>query len=306
VIERQFRGIVPNAENAVSRYLAKQSSSGECADELRFLASHFHEIPTSALSDLDYSDLDSVLSHESLVITSEDALFDSISTLCLRQHFELLAHVRFEWLSPDRVRAFVDAGGSLTSGLWAAICARLVLPVDVSGLHGRLQDVCPFDPSAPLSGVLARLGADVVNVTASGTLYNDPEYEARQAANLTAESYWLSSPERDTWLCYEFKNKRIKPTHYSLRSRWDGSTNNNNPRHWDVEVFNDGVEWIVVDQRRDNAEQNAKNVVRSFAVGPCEYCKYIRMHNQGLSWAGKTNRVIAVSSSEIFGQVKDA
>jgi hypothetical protein len=66
------------AENAVSRYCVKKSFGGDFSDEVAFISSHFSEVPNSLLRDLDFADIDVVLSHESLCVANEDDLFDFV------------------------------------------------------------------------------------------------------------------------------------------------------------------------------------------------------------------------------------
>jgi hypothetical protein len=54
---------------------------------------------------------------------------------------------------------------------------------------------------------------------------------------------------------------QIKPTHYSIRSRFDEGSNNHYPKNWIVELSNDGSTWVI-DERCSNNDVNGKNLTR--------------------------------------------
>jgi hypothetical protein len=83
---------------------------------------------------------------------------------------------------------------------------------------------------------------DVVNVTSgyfeketegvtlhSGAFDNDPKFAAKNTVDLEAESFFGSAYRsyreeihhtRHNWVCYDFKERRILPTHYTIRTNW--------------------------------------------------------------------------------------
>jgi hypothetical protein len=81
----------------------------------------------------------------------------------------------------------------------------------------------------------------------SGAYDNDPDCAAKNAADLETYSCFESayrwegdiSHTRNNWICYDFKERTIVPTHYTIR------TNRNDPgylhlKSWLVEMSADG------------------------------------------------------------------
>ena len=70
-----------------------------------------------------------------------------------------------------------------------------------------------------------------------------------------------------SWICYDFGERRVTPTSYSIRSYGNGP-GNHHPKSWVLEVSNDGSEgsWAVVDSRENNSDLNDKSVTRNFAL----------------------------------------
>jgi hypothetical protein len=191
----------------------------------------------------------------------------------------------------------------------------LILPVDISGVSRGLSryssPFTDFKSSSPLSGIISYLTSkhggnvsdkNVVTITASGVCSN---FHAKNAADLLAASYWISGNEDNSWLCYDFKDMRIKPTHYSIRSRCDGGNDDNYPKHWIVEVSNDGSTWTVIDERRNNSDLKGQNLIRTFTVSPCDYCQFIRIRHQGYNWYSAHVYYFIISSFEIFGNLRE-
>jgi hypothetical protein len=325
IVEEHTSGESVTIDNAVWRYISRKSIGINCEREVEFISSHFHEIDKSKLDELELFDFDKILSSKSLCISSEDSLFDFISGRGFEEFFELFGFVRFEFLSIDEIREFCEKSQdvklnsslslSLNSLVWRQLCNRLILPVDTSGVSRDLSRYSSrfieFKSSSPLSGIISYLTTkhggnvsdkNIVTITAS-SVYS--RYSARNAADLTADSFWFSNNEDNSWLCYDFKKMRIKPTHYSVRSRSNGLDNDHYPKNWFVEISNDGSTWTTIDEHRNNSDLKGKNLIRTFSVSPCDYCRFIRIRQQGYSWQSANQYFFVITSFEIFGDIRE-
>jgi hypothetical protein len=105
------------------------------------------------------------------------------------------------------------------------------------------------------------------------------------------------------WICYDFKERTIVPTHYSLRSasRDYGGVGGSHLKSWLIETSMNESNWTVVDERRDNADLNDQNVTRAFAVSVSQQCRFIRLVMLGKNHAGWYG--LRISSFEIFGSL---
>jgi hypothetical protein len=92
-------------ENAVLRYLAKQSFGGDFDQEVAFITSNFSGVQN--IGKLEVSDLEMIISDTSLRISSEDFLFDFICERGFLEHFRLFECVKF-CVSADRISHFVE------------------------------------------------------------------------------------------------------------------------------------------------------------------------------------------------------
>jgi hypothetical protein len=116
---------------------------------------------------------------------------------------------------------------------------------------------------------------------------------------LKADTFYLSKNERDQWISYDFCKSRIKPTHYSIRSRYDSAPGRNNLRSWVIEGSIDGSNWIEIDRRDNNNELNGKNISGQFAISHPDEFRMIRLRQTGKNHAGHDH--LTFSAFEIFG-----
>jgi hypothetical protein len=119
-------------------------------------------------------------------------------------------------LSIDRIPTFCEKGQdmmmnislSLNSLIWHQLCCRLILPFDVSDVSHNMSryssSFIEFKSSSPLSGIISYLtmkhggnvsDTNIVTITASTVVNGNSTYGAKNASDLTADSYWHSSNE---------------------------------------------------------------------------------------------------------------
>jgi len=305
-------------ENVLGRLRLGGSLCGgvSCESEVGFIASHAFEMAESDLRGLGCETLSSVLSHPSLRIASDDWLCDFVVGLCEgdASHACLLDLVRFEFMSADAVRAFVERSEGfivdyMSAGLWRALGLRLSATASLGAPGGRRRQRSPLDESKPLDGVIAHLtrapGGSVadtgaVSVTASATYSDNPDHAAKNAADLEADSFWHSKNEPCQWLCYDFKERRVQPAAYSMKSD-NSSAGYHHPKSWVVEVSNDGLGWSVVDRREDNSDLNGARVTKAFVVDVSGAFRMIRVRQTGKTYHGSD--YVALTGFEVFGDL---
>jgi hypothetical protein len=117
-------------------------------------------------------------------------------------------------------------------------------------------------------------------------------------------SSWRSKDEeniphtRNNWICYNFKERRIAPTHYTIRTYGD-DLGSFHLKSWLVETSTDGQSWREVDYQADNEQLNDERCIGTFAVTGGGECRFIRLVNIGRNHYG--NDQLAITAWEIFG-----
>jgi hypothetical protein len=280
---------------------------------ISFIASHFDEIDRSFLVGLPISTLCRVLSQDSLQIRSEDWLYDffiSRFEVC-KESVSLLAQIRFEYLSCDRISRFIlwsfEHFESFCEEfpVWKAISVRLsfaVSPrVDDSRFLGRT-----FAPSCDgsLDGIIAHMTREhggnvhdrgIVDISAKSV--HSSSYLGRNAADLQSTTFFHSLNEQDQWLCYDFKNRRVRRTHYSIHAH----SNNHYLRSWTLEGSVDGSSWFSLDEQKENSTTHSGHPIGTFSVVESAEYRFIRLRQTGKSAHG--NDVLELYAFEIFGQL---
>jgi hypothetical protein len=101
------------------------------SSEIEYLASHFYEIDLTFIKRLSHDNLKEIVGSEKLEIVDEDSLLNIILELG-RDYFDLLGHVRSEYLSQsgiDRLLTTISIS-DVDCGLWSSLCRRLRLFVE--------------------------------------------------------------------------------------------------------------------------------------------------------------------------------
>jgi hypothetical protein len=288
---REFEGGL-TADNVVNRFLLLRKGHAPSSPELEFISSHFFAI-SDCLCELPFSMISEIVTHRSLRVGSEDSLYDFVMNQ-IRKNYEfigLLEVIRFEYLSISKFSEFFefvsDSFDHFTCSLWQSLRSRLLLPVAPKSSNDRASGIeCHFDPSSPLKGIIAHLAQKcggnvhdrgVVNITADRPYDGDSSHAAKNIADLTADSCFECANAENMWICYDFKNLKIWPTHYSLRSQYDGSSGFRNLKNWAIEGSKDGKSWIELDARRDNEDLNGKNLMKAYPVSCMNSIRMIRL-----------------------------
>jgi hypothetical protein len=297
-------------ENALSRVEFRISLDQDISSEIQFIASHFSDFPISSLKMLSLELLSGILSHSNLIVLSDDWLCAFVSELVDNDisFFSLYEQIRFEYLSTDSMSKFVEICGRnldlISFPLWNHLSLRLLLPSpdsNVSELH-RDGDVInfPFHWQAPLSGIIAHLdkgngwkAVDGPIAVTSSECYTPAEYVIHRDH---PECAFCSVNHPDQWICFDFKERRVKPTHYTLnfaKAGWYGDMDT-----WVLEGREtDTSNWTVLDRRKG---VDHRTEIQTFEMDQshAEF-RYIRLRQT--DWREDGNDNIILSSFELFG-----
>jgi hypothetical protein len=183
-----------------------------------------------------------------------------------------------------------------------------------NSLEGFLKSlssvICLFDTGSPLNGIISYLtkksdghveDRGVVSVSAS-SVYDPQVHPLRLVAGFENQTYFCTKKEPNSWIYYDFKSMRIKPTHYSLRSRRDG--NSDHLRYWTLEGSLDGKEWIELNRQVNNMVLNAQGATATFPVSLSDELQMIRVRQLGKN-SSKYDELV-ISAIEVFGILIEA
>jgi hypothetical protein len=279
-------------------------------DAIPFIACEFYKLDDSQLDQIPVSVLCDILSHPSLTISSESALYSYISSRHSAdpEYFPLFQFVRFEYLEADCICDFAVLNPeSINRRLWDAISARLLSPLHVSPSQYHRELEFPLKDDKSLDGIISYLvqkhGGNVhdkgiVTITSKSVYWDDPEWAVRNIGDLIDHRAFWSKDEPGQWICWDFHEMRVRSTHYTIKS--------GDPplRSWVIESSLDGENWTEIDRRTDNEDLETfssrdTGTAASFAVvNSCEF-RFIRLTQTGKNSDGGDD--LAVFSFEVFG-----
>jgi hypothetical protein len=129
----------------------------------------------------------------------------------------------------------------------------------------------------------------IVAIKASSVALDGP---LRTLADLTTTLSFQSLPGRGEWVCWDFHEMRVRPTHYTIRTFLLKS--------WVVEGSLDSVNWTEIDRQMSNNDFQRGWGIASFAVSNSAECRFIRLTQTGeyhLGWI--ISAFLPQSSSEL-------
>lgn len=110
--------------------------------------------------------------------------------------------------------------------------------------------------------------------------------------------------ESDSWIEFNFYNRKINLTSYTIRTNQDGPNSLWSPKTWRIVGSNDHVNWTVLNRQEDRPELNGIYKSHRFECDPCDdYYQYIR-YIQEDSWDSSYCKYsFSLTCFEIFGSI---
>jgi hypothetical protein len=266
------------------------------------ISSNFFALTPSELDAISVSVLFHILSHDLLKISTEDSLFFYISSrICSApESLDLLRFVRFEYLSAECISDFLSAlPDFIDRHLWESISRRLIPQVPfISPSKSLKKAEFPLQEAKTVQGIISYLtrkhGGNVhdkgiVTITSKSV---SSDYDLRNAADFTSDWHFLSTNEPGQWVCWDFNEMGVRPTHYTIKSYFLKS--------WVVKSSLGGEAWTEIDRVTDNEDFKRGWGTASFAVSKSAECRFIRMTQTGKRH-GWTDDYLAIRAFEVFG-----
>ena len=149
------------------------------------------------------------------------------------------------------------------------------------------------------------------NVSDNGTVKVKPSSDnsgriAKNAVDLhNNQNYFQSDGIQNSWLKFDFGDKKVQPNKYSIRTRHD--CNGYHPRNWVIEGTNvdsdNDEDWQQLDSRQNDTFLNNANVVHTYDISEGktnkEFFRYLRIRQTGVD--SSSNCHLTVSALELFG-----
>jgi hypothetical protein len=268
--------------------------------EIWFAATHFHELNVDDLRGLDISVLDGILSSRGLRLQSEDSLFDFILSLGSGGGV-LFLRLRTEYMSSEKTRELweVFTASNRDPYIWSALCHRLV-PAHPVGHE------IPMTAAGSLDGIISYLtekyGGNVhemgiVRITARSVHGQFVPQNVADLTTRTSDSRFESEDEAGQWICWDFGEMWVEPTHYTIRTGYLQS--------WVVEGSLDGEHWAEIDRKINNQDFTDRWSTVTFAVRRAVDSRFIRLTQIGRNHLLYGSDVLELGAVEFFGIIDE-
>lgn len=285
--------------------------------ETIYLAANFYNfIQNDELiqNKLTVDELDRILRNPKLQIESEDQLLNIIIKLYQNdvKYSPLFQHVQFRNVSKEVLADFTTIFDidNLTGGIWKAINIRTIygaLKIDDYNPRYHKKQQFNYSSYSKFDGILNYLRSkkpdnifNEIGISASSTYNSDEQYSPKNAIFYeNSKTIFCTQHKENSWICFDFKERRIVPDYYSIRSA-NLNKNAAHPKSWVIEGSSDNENWDLLDKRENNSSLNGANSISSFGLQNPNSSKYrfIRMRLSE-NWLG--NLLLCFNNFELFG-----
>jgi hypothetical protein len=122
------------------------------------------------------------------------------------------------------------------------------------------------------------------------------------AINLQSRSsYFKSNNEPNSYICYDFKEMEVTPTHYSILSC--ASSQSAHPKPWCLEVSGDAKSSTKVHRCENNCDLNCSSQIGTYSVSRSVKCRLVPLHQTGKNHLN--HDCLRFSGFEIFGVCRE-
>jgi hypothetical protein len=203
---------------------------------------------------------------------------------------------RISTLEPNLTKAQADLKELKSSSPAPVSTPTPVPPVSPSKSPKEVE--FPLQEAKSVDGIISYLtrkhGGNVqdkgiVIITSQSGYSGEPGVALRNLADLTSDSYFNSRNEPGQWVCWDFRQRRVRLTHYTVRCEY--------LRSWVLESSLDGMIWTQIDRKKNN-EFEGKGTA-SYAVLKSIECRFIRLTQTAQNHDGED--YLAIWAFEFFG-----
>lgn len=280
-------------------------------EEIKFISSHFYEIDRKVIKKLNTRYIFEILKQHNLKIESEDELLDIINDIYLERGGEeednlhedefsvknLYEYVFFDFLSSQKLREFKEIieFKDLTPKIWESIIDRAVNAErkepskESSERYKSKCKIFKIIENREFEGIIRHLTEETGgNIHDNGTIEVTSNSicgscHPKKLLDFNENGYYTANGYNGARVCFDFKDRRVKLTNYSIKSYSSGA-NGPHLKSWTIEVSNDGQTWKKIDEHKDCQTLNGPRITGTFEVQPNDFSRYIRLNQTDGTW----------------------
>jgi hypothetical protein len=163
----------------------------------------------------------------------------------------------------------------------------------------------PLKDEQSLNGVISHLTSKyfghvhvkgTVTITSESVMDDSPEHALTNLADLSSGGTFWSKKRRGQWVCWDFHEMRVCPSHYTIRAA--------SLKSWVLEGSLDGGSWAVIDRKTDVPDfPKSEWKTVSFTVSHRAESRFVRLTQTGQNHFG--HDALYLCSVEFFGTLSE-
>lgn len=295
-------------------------------EEIDFLSENFFQLneeQEERIRELTFCTIERILSNfDKLQLVDENQLLRVVNGLYKSdsKYSVLYKYVVFTFVDEHEMSEFVEFFdiSDIDGGVWLSLAERLKQKVFLRETHSALKRFkhfgtvfyCKHDEA--FDGIIRHLQKEsngniksVIDITSSSlhgsswSPYNVCLFEDKDK-----DKYFHTKDEQNSWILFDFKERKIIPSNYIIKSSPYGQ-NGNNPKTWKLEGSNDKSSWEPLDEQRDCPYFNGQYLVHTFDIKKrvTTPFRYIRMTQTGPNWQDNRYHYFTLGSIEFYGSL---
>ena len=304
--------------------ICQQFYSKRLKDEIDFISSHFYEIKErmekeifKLKSDIIYK----IFANPKLQLETEDQLLAFINEIYSKEStFSILYEtVIFENVSSEKMKEFIEKFdfNDMTSTTWQRLTNRLQQEIknvtdELKSSEGQYKKASKVLASfkytnKEFSGIINFLreksSKKIENeISITSTSYQGNSGPLNVTIHEDQRKYFNLINQENNWICFDFKDYRVIPTDYTMKSR-DQGKGWCHPKSWVLEGSNDNISFEILDEEKYCPYLNGNNLAHTFKIKnqTSKEFRYIRLYATGKDWWN--SNYFSFSSFEIYGQL---
>ena len=300
-------------DNVIGRLKYKQILDFDTNNEIEFIAEHFEEMKNFEIGN---NILPQILDSSKLKLHTEKSLLDFIIEQIEKDksNVSLIRFIHCEYLSKgEEIEEYIKLIDSIDDNeiigsLWPLLRRHFIIKETKNTERFTKPKGIEFNTeNGAFNGIIKYLsdkcGGNVidkriVDVTSSS---NSNIYKFPLRSVVQEEGDWSSSNIENSWLKFDFKDRRVKVNAYSLR------TNSINfgaqPKSWYLEGSNDNSSWKVIDQKNNQECMRGYLIEKTFdCASSNEEYRYLRFRRIEHPWGGDWYH-LPINRVEFFGEL---
>ncbi|KAK8871905.1 hypothetical protein M9Y10_007651 [Tritrichomonas musculus] len=288
---------------------------------IKFASNNFDSLNKEELIQLDDIEIEAIISSSHLKLQNEDCLFNFVERIYKEDSTKsfLLDHVIIRNLSKETLKRFMNElrYDDLDEVIWKSISSIVLSQENMKKEErkGRYKDSgvirsFEFKSENKFNGILKYLSKETngnilengtVGVTATSVC---SDYPLKNLVDFNKGSSYFRSGDDVQTITFDFKDKKIQVTDYSIQTGTDGA-NGGHLKSWAIEVSEDGEKWTEIDHRENDSSLNGDSKSATFSAQNknSNFYQFVRLRQIGFPWAGKQLR-IEMRYIEFFGRLK--